>query len=270
MMMATAVKWLPAGDGEQAALQRLVNTTVAAWQARWFAEADYKVTGMSPVSPRDIIAMRTPDWQRVAAGLIIQSTRITHDQLVCAALGLDEVASLNSETDRKLLDDLYAQIISDLKHSLASLCGVKTPESASAPSGFDAAGGVRFQLAGQNSTIIADIFIGNAALSTMINRPSAPPRGKVGLTARTAAVAPASITLDVNLGQATLSLSDLKQLAPGDVLVLDSLVKHGVHFAMARQKRAIAHGILCQDQQNFAVQLQATTSQFPSVKSALA
>ncbi len=216
--------------------------SVAAWSERWFARR----------------RARLHDWRRAAGAARSAEAWRVHYASVAIALParsrvIDWALDMRlepfdvTETDRLLLDGLERRIVADLARQIEAALRVdgaprETPLATTEPWG--AAGGATLEITDENGADIAQAAIPFEALLGACKASMRAPRTDRPRPERvSAALAAQRLTLAARLGQAEIALSELRALAPGDVLVLDrdldspaELVVEGARAVVAKAK----------------------------------
>jgi flagellar motor switch/type III secretory pathway protein FliN len=219
--------WLPTEAAEQLGVRGRIEGVVAEWSAHWFASGTLGLSawglGQDAVVPGDAT------WRDCGGSLQASCSARAGLRLACMALGArSEHVDLN-DRDRSLLSALSRRMIDDLAERLRrllGLSGVAIAPPASKP---------RFiaKVSDGCDTLVA-IAIPFALLIKLCRQ--ALPRARPPATAlqsRREAVTPTGIRLEATLGSALLGLADVRDLAVGDLLVLDRTVDDTVELSVA-------------------------------------
>lgn len=227
--MSEARTWLPASavaDGRSAAR---VERDVRAWLERWFADAglhDAAITGPGAM-PDGASKALVP----LLEGVAIRWSADTAVRWGRAALGHQAKGGL-SRPDGEILAKLGTRMREELSTILAGSLGAAPAASGDVPK---RGGRVWHLAAGRNgASPLVELWIGEERM-TWLRRslcgPAAPPPLRAVEIGRAAAECEAEFT--VRLGSARVSVSELRDLAPGDLLVLDRSLDEPVRLEAA-------------------------------------
>jgi hypothetical protein len=243
--MSDAVRpWLPKTALHQGALAAALAAPLAAWSGRWFARS---VASVSRVRARE---NTTPP--RIPQGLQLRGRNTVIDlsgpgkkQLLEAALDADLREASRGESDLRVLETFAGAIIDDLLDALDA--------AMSAGDGDRPAMTVTLSL-GKGDLL--DITIPETTAIALVKGRAAPARSSGrALQSRTRALRASAFRARATLGSATLALSELKDLAVGDVLVLDRSLNDRAELRAEGASEAFARGALRRQAGRYSIQL---------------
>ncbi|HYF22972.1 MAG TPA: FliM/FliN family flagellar motor C-terminal domain-containing protein [Caulobacteraceae bacterium] len=252
----TAQPWLPVDALVREAVRAPLDAAVRRWSARWFAGRSVGVPRLAAVP-----ATERPrgDWRVYRRAAAIDCSRQARTRI--ADLGLD--CSLDrltlGEADRRLVDAFEREVLRDLSQTVEDALGVlgdwrPAPETPAEPLGR--LGGATAGLADDRGAPLLTLALPQACLLPLCRESLGPPRpGEEPPGSRVRALASTPVALEAVLGQAEVALADLKALAPGDVLVLDTRLDGPALLRVAGAGRPVAEGVLTQDEDALALKL---------------
>lgn len=242
--MTKAVRWRPLCDPDIDGTSRLVAAAIEPWQRNWFS-ADVR----PPIVAKAVRRIEHGEAFRFPASATVfqLETLLSWSlepaaavQLAVLALDLtDRRFSTVLVSERAMLSELGARIIGEMSDALASFgrrpdaTGNTEPTqhlpAASARVEIATGGGVLVELATVNGIQIAQVFCPTTLVRRHLGFPASPDRrGNEGLVPASDAVRDSPVSVGVCLGQAELTLRELIELAPGDVIVLNTRLEEPV------------------------------------------
>jgi hypothetical protein len=253
--------WLPvealAGTGVRAA----VADAVGAWSAAWFPRQAYLVASLKPVAAGSAPIAAYSDWRVYRAAAAIACPHGTGAALVAAALDAKPGQGAATGADRELLAGFESRLLADLALKLEQALGIAgtfqdPPRAASHP--YGPLGGLAIGLtdeAGANPLALAlplpalVPFVKNAMPPAPVRRPAPSPLAP--------ALGATRVALEATLGEAELAFGDLRALAPGDVLLLDTSLGQPAALALRGRPVPVARGSLGEQAGRLTLTLQA-------------
>jgi flagellar motor switch/type III secretory pathway protein FliN len=232
-------EWLPRDAFTEDAVRPALDQVLLAWSERWFAQARAVITAVQPSSekPRMVQSLQVKS-DASQAELPGRGKRV----LLEAALGTDLSGLALTECDHRVLDDFVLAAVKDL---LAAL-------DAMAESGDSPALCVTLGLEGRelvNITLPANALIPamKAAMDGVRARGAAPKSRIEGLKS-------VKLVAQGLLGTANVSLDELRDLAVGDVVVLDNSLKSLVELKLPSNGQRIGRGRLVRTNDQISIQ----------------
>lgn len=244
-MSAEVFDWLPANAIEDDGVRGLIELAVSNWTTRWFGER-----ALCAVSIRFVRVDQAQDgdpWIRDRACVAVQRSRAMSRRLLELALDIGLEGLVLSSVDRRVTSQLAETIASDLAGEIEQSlgCGAAArsePVVVTAPLG--GLGGLLVAVSEGRDPLLSVAIpqaVAAVARKAAMGRPGKP-SGKLDGVKK--ALGPIAISLDATLGSANLSLADLRQLAPGDVVVLDTPLEGDGEIALSHGQNRIASGRL--------------------------
>jgi flagellar motor switch/type III secretory pathway protein FliN len=241
-----AANWLPRGAVASAAATSALAAIVEAWSERWLEGASIKLACVAPLD--DLPALSEPwEWRRLSQ-FLATFAEDGAERMLAYALDCDIANASRSDLDRKLLGDFQQNMLTDLEQALLTALAVKSTGAGNSQAGQI---GLVLTCGGEP---IATIIAPSSAFSDFIHRHLPPPaENEAAFTSFSEALVTSEIVLGVQVGKATVTLSDLDHLGSGDVLVLDRALQDGVIVAPAHDNSVFLAGDLCNDEGHVAV-----------------
>jgi hypothetical protein len=245
-MRPEARDWLPPGAIDGAGVRDRVADAVGDWSARWFAASRVQVSDLVQAKggARDDA---DGDWRVHRGGIALRQSRMMSQRLQEQALGQSFDGLLLSEVDRRVLAGFSQALMSDLTESLEILFGLTgeaRPTPAVVPDLFGPQGGFVFTLSDGRDPLLS---VGVPAAAMVALAKSAlppPPRPARPGGTLVAALASTGVTLEACLGRADLSLAEVRDLARGDVIVLDTALNDGGEITLSGEDAPFLHAAL--------------------------
>lgn len=246
--------WLPPQVAERPAVRGKVAEVVGVWRRSWFQDLPLDVIRWELVM-KDVYAAPESGGRTFggAIGAHVGARALT--RLIEAAMDVSLLDGL-TDADRRVVDDVAAQMVEDLLASLESGLGLD-PRQTSPKAGA----GVRAAIGSDAGGVLLWIFLPMPALMALGQASLPPPPAPVGkLTARRGALGDQEVEIEAILGGARLRLSDLASLAPGDVLVLDRALGEPAELRHCASGRVLAHGAISDADGSLELVLQPSSS----------
>lgn len=211
--------WLPDGATDPAHVAGLLEGALADWSRRWLKSEQ---AGAAPSFQDDWPGSGPAKWRSIPGAASVALPSNAQTAIASAMLGCAIPPSSIQANDRTILEGLAVTAIDDLLMRLASLIGTTASKPIDEPINLDdsqtwevsfRSGKRAFKLA---LTKEAQVRIVKAHLA-----PAAKPR----LAKVDRALGKQDIGVSAELGRSTITLSDLRELGTGDVIVLDRLAK---------------------------------------------
>lgn len=216
--MSATKPWLPASALDPVHFERAVQQLISEWSSHWFAKASASVRprlrevgGMAP---------RFPNWRSLSGlcGLAFDEA----GQLALAEAMLDRQVAANAVqgADRPLFEDVTLRALDDLVERIAALVGRPTAARI-AGDAIDLGGAMMWEISLRRSGTSLLMAIDRSEMIAWRKR-LAPTSIRGKLFGITSALAPQPVEIDAAFGKGSITLSELEQLAPGDVVLLDA------------------------------------------------
>ena len=255
-MSGVAQPWMPPEALVREAVRAPLDAAVRRWSARWFAGRSVGVPRLAAVA-----ASERPrgDWRVFRRAVAIDCSRQVRTRIADWALdcSLDRLSL--AEADRKLVDAFEREVLRDLSLTVEDTLGLPgdwrpVPDSPVEPLGR--LGGATAGLADDRGAPLLTLALPQTCLLPLCRETLGPPRpAEEPLDSRLRALASTPVALEAVLGRAEVALADLKALAPGDVLVLDTRLDGPALLRLAGAGHPVALGTLAEDDDAFALKL---------------
>jgi flagellar motor switch protein FliN/FliY len=248
--------WLPRNALEQGFARSVLADAVQAWSKEWFARETVRLDALTGFRGAPPPGPRCGQW-RAQGALAICSNPAARTKLCALALGLGEPTQHLSPRESAILDALEQRMIDSLiERLITALAGGRSGVSGPAPAPRD--GGVMATLAANDGAALFaiaipfELMLAGAKMALSAQRRARAPLSAPG--GRLRALAPTALRLEADLGAARLSVGELKDLEPGDVLTLDRAIVEGATLTL--HERALARGHLIERDGALALSLE--------------
>lgn len=225
--------WLPEGTLAPASVQAALAELFERWSRNWFAGEPVRPAGPLSRIANPRAELRKTVWHGCVEGVSIGLPPVGLSVLGAMVLDVSPSIGQRGEKDIALLDALGKEVLDDLKLRLSQLLTLGRPVWNQADP--DRSGGSAYRL---------EILTGERALAIQLElsepcfvrfvRASFPDPAEVPpLADGAAALAGLPVSLAALLGRCHLTLAELAELVPGDVLVLDRMTGEDLPLSVA-------------------------------------
>jgi hypothetical protein len=236
--MSGAVReWLPLGAATSPRVRDALEGAVDLWSGKWFAAVR---VSLASIEPRPLGAPSVPDgWLLHAGTVAVPADGPDAIRLAGLALGADPEKLVLSEPDRDIIARLAATMCADLAATIAAALGQPIggdaqPTATADP--LERGPGLALRIDEANGRVLTRAVLPLSTLVSFIR--TAVPKGSAPALARMdGAIGRTATRLDIRLGETKLSLGELAQLTPGDVLVLDRTIEAGARVSLGAAER---------------------------------
>lgn len=263
-MTGAARDWLPIEVVAGEAVRSVLDAAARDWGSAFFTRRRFAVDRIKPVAASARAPTEGPGWRRYSANVSISVQRLTASQLVARALDADLGAVAVSDQDRLLLDSFERKLFAELAARIEAKLGstgqaYDGPREVADP--FGPEGGAVAVLTEDNGARLMSLALPGRVLLPLCKR-SIPPssRSRSRLKSPAAALAPTQVVLEATLGSAEVALADLRDLAPGDVLVLNRALDAPADIRLKDAQTVIARARMIEVDGQMALSLQARGS----------
>jgi flagellar motor switch/type III secretory pathway protein FliN len=235
--------WLPKDAFLGAATKDVLSEPVAAWSARWVARAPAGVSKLRFAEGGASARSQTTCGRHVALDL----TGIGRRHLLEAVLDVSLAESPRSDADARVLDAVVQEICEDFVRTLDEVFADEPCE--------DEDRGLRATVAiGRND--VFEFAVAAPLLVPLIKRQlgGAVSPGRP-LSRLSTALREAQIQARAVLGHVDLSLSEMRELNAGDVVVIDRAIGDPVELHLPQSSRPLARGKLARNGDQLSIQL---------------
>lgn len=234
-LAAQAQAWLPDAAILGARPRAAIEAAATQWAARWMTGRGVKVAGWR-------LDDRGPSAQAdrvVRPGVSVEMRSGARARLLTWALALDDADPAASPNDQRVLTAFADRMVADLATALAAL-SARPP----APEPTEEGAVLIADLASDNGAPLARLVLARSWAVNLAKALAPPPArpSALSLTPRLRAAAKADCAIEAVLGRVRLGLGDLKALAPGDVLVLDTPLDGRVQLRAQASGRPLGLG----------------------------
>lgn len=259
-MSRTVRHWLPLNVVEREVVRAKLDETVARWSTNWFSKTQASVSGLEP---RRSLPRASDDsaWLVYPSGIAIHCPTRSAMRLSDWALDI-KLGLLNpTPTDREVLDGFSRALLDDLAQTIALSLGCDGADVDAIDDTselFGGLGGAVVEIDDDNggSLLWAAVPLQSVLpLCRSSLAQAAEPQGRLGTLVE--GIGPLPLSFEATLGSAHLTLSELRNLAPGDVLVLDTLLGAPVELILSGGGKLVARGELTEIDHEVALVLQS-------------
>jgi len=235
-MTSAARAWLPDNALGLDRARAVLEPGLAGWARRWLGEEVRLGVGSvgacePPAEPRTVRIAGADG--RLAILLPPRGKRA----LLEALCGVDLAAVSLGPNDHALIDAMTTEIAEDLIAALGAGDPARDADDTRLGLGLKLNGREFLTVEVPRAWFAARARALVPAVRTRLPR----------LARRRVAIGDSPVAIDAKLGRGSLSLAELRSLAPGDVVVLDRTVAEGVELVIAASSRGLAQGALGRD-----------------------
>lgn len=218
-MSEPVLEWLPEAALSTDAVKAASAGLIARWSERWFTG---RGAGISEIAIKQASASPA-SWLRRGRSASAGFTQGGQDILLKAALGADVCSCDLNEGDAAVLNALCDRIVDDLIATFDTVL-----------SRGDAGDGPQLVLdiAFFDRDVLSVSFAACAAVPLVKSRMGRSAQLEPPPQTRMLALAPTRVTTEAILGRTEIAFSELEELAPGDVLVLDRGLSEAVELRL--------------------------------------
>lgn len=254
-MRSAPREWLPLEIAGHASLRATMSGVAQAWSEHWFAHRRAIVGVIDAVAGGALVGDSSRSWRRHGAVLAI-NTPVGGARLAGWLLDADWDPLLTGLAEQLILETLETAVLGDLCERVRKALGLTDsasgePQTTLDPLGPDGGAVAELKEAGGGLALRIAIPLAALAAARKSDMPARTPRTRPVET-RLAALGQTMIEAQAGLGSVELSLEDLQNLAPGDVLVLNTrldglalLTVEGTARPLAQGRVSNTEGRLC-------------------------
>jgi len=235
-----AGEWLPDDAFTEEAVRLALAEQVSGWSNRWFARAQTEISAVRMSAGKS----------RLAQSLLVRGVTTEADlsgrgkrTLLEGALGVDLSELTLTESDHKVLDAFATEAVKDMLSALDRM-------------GEGKSGGamlsVSLSLEGKEMVVVT--LSCQVLIPAMKAASGGVCHSDKALRSRTEGLKQVELIVEGFLGQAELTLDDLKGLALGDVVVLDSSLKSPIELRLHSSKQCVGRGRLVRTNNRVSIQ----------------
>lgn len=254
-MTSGARDWLPLDAFDDSTIDAALAGAVARWSGRWFEGPAISVVKSAVRKPG---YRRTPierAWRCFADSGFVDCSDKALSVVALRALDATSKIKTSAIADKKLLEAFGLAIVEDLFLTLRSTlkCPGESIATIDAIDPFAEMGGLELRL--DSSPGMSAMIIGIPAGNLVARRKSPLTRQDPFVPGCNllSAIEASSCTYQVALGHVNISAADLKALAVGDLLVLDTATKDPLEIISSASAASLCHGRLTADAAHFGL-----------------
>ncbi len=251
-MSSTAREWLPDNAYSSSGLADAIVAAVERWAGRWFgARAPLPQSAPKAGAERRLAPGKA--WQAIAPGVWLEWSEPTRLDYARLALDRSPRDKALGEQDRQLMALLAERMAADLGEELAALLGTRQQGAAPEPGRVPPRGLLAAFGAG-SGTAALELMIDHAALAPLRRRQCPPPPRTLHPPVKLAeALGDKQVPVEAVLGAVRISALELKEIAVGDVVVIDRRETDLVELRPQGSSRVLAHAQLSRDDGNLTL-----------------
>jgi flagellar motor switch/type III secretory pathway protein FliN len=214
--------WLPPAALDDGTTGRLLGEVVRTWSGKWFAAGTLQLLGeTAAVRPADAAARAGEAWEDLGGGLALGVSAAATLGIAGMLLDVDLGGAALDEGDNLLVERLLAEVIKDLRTTLAEVLDLKTGAVRTGTHPPAWPGARTFSIGRADRGFVLNLVIAADRLVALRRSVLRPPPPAPHLSPVTRALEAQSIRLSARIGRCDLSLAELSALCEGDVLILD-------------------------------------------------
>jgi flagellar motor switch protein FliM len=199
----------------------------------------------------DRMAASDGEWRLPRTVVAVRCPALGRTRLLSWALDVNVEEHDPTVADQRVLKALFARMLEDLAGELEEALDV--PKNREAGDGDDTV--LLVDLADSNGLKLLSFAVPPATIVTLRKAlAGAPATARGGLTPILIAAASAEVTLDVVVGRAQAGLADVRALAAGDVLVLETPLSGDVQLVAPGGAVAVAQLVEHEGRRSLALQ----------------
>lgn len=236
--MAEAQSWLPREALNDPRLGKSLSEIIDAWASHWFAIDAPKLADLRLDPKEPTFGGGDRHWQNMEPGVDFSIPAQGAERMVELALDLDAKSEQAALKDNPVLQSFHAMLLADLTKRLSREARDREPCSDQRPDG------AIFQVRTSSNETLLSVRLSRAYLITL-RKTFAPASSRRPLSSRLSdGVKDASVRVEVRVGTASLSLSDVRNLARGDVVPLNARIADGVTLHIPNDTHAFARATM--------------------------
>ena len=262
-MNSEPLEWLPLDVSLRPGVRSRVDQAVLKWSQTWISKRRLKVCTWTTAVSQPRGDQDGAGWQRYTSGLAISASRRARTRLLDWGLDiqLDELAL--TETDRQLIEQIERRMLEGLVGDVEQSLSV-TAEGGAAQTlvtePFAGQGGAIIGLTDSGSSALLTLAVPFAVLLPLCLEDLPPPRPRPEpLSSRAYSVGSTRLSIEAGLGQAEMTLKDLRNLAVGDVLVLDKALDEPAELSLAGTEALLAQASIADQAGQMTLTLESSS-----------
>lgn len=253
-MSALARDWLPDTALVGPGLVDRLDSATAEWSEKWFGNRSIQRIGKADMSrPRGRNGVGENGWRGFAPGVWLDCQVQGSLAIARHALALGGTLPKASAADERLLAHYADRILQELAEQIAKALNPRGARPSDKPDGAQPEGtGIELKLQGTNGSPSLRLFIEASALVALRKRSCPPWRAaQAPASPLSLAFAASPVAFEVSLGVARMSALDLRNIAPGDVVVLERVTTDPVLLRACESGTVVAGARLLREDGEF-------------------
>lgn len=216
--------WLPFDSLTSSAITSAFDHAISAWSERWFGDRPLELACILPQRGKPSLKTAKAEWRTFGHGVYINWIEEKQLALAEQSLHTSPIQQKQSAIDRSLMLALSQRIIDDLMHAFVNVVGREIePKPTSAPANpYEVGGGLELQIKSVSEGALITAGISSLALTRLRKKQC---NRYVPTKMQNAPVVdilgPVIVDYTAEIGRASMSASELHNMAEGDVVVLD-------------------------------------------------
>jgi len=258
---ASVREWLPWGVLSHEAVRETLEAAIGHWSGQWFAAPYAAVASVRPA-----MADPRPDgdgtgWRMYSTEIAIRAGRAALSRMIYRALDLRADVPEPTPADARILAGLEEKILESLADTVERTFGVagrprQAPEKTEDP--LKESGGLVVSVTEPTGREVLTLAIPAELVFRHVKASQGKPAPRpAALRPLPEALAGVSIAFEARIGTVELTLSELGELAVGDVLVLDRRLDQPVDIAGLASNDVFAKAALTQAEDSLALKFNA-------------
>jgi flagellar motor switch/type III secretory pathway protein FliN len=244
-LTADIQNWLPKAAFTEASVAGALATPLSAWSERWLANDTLSVSAVS--TEGENLSAAESYLEACGSGLRLEVTAKEKRYLLEAALGTGLAGLELREGDHRLLDTLVATMIEDLCENIDQAFSIeqKFDNKKLIVEAMFSIGGQRVARGALAASALVPLI--RASLGPARKAETEPLPFRKGLAATT-------VMLESVLGHAEVAVEDFRDLAVGDVLILDRGLHEPIELRTVENRQTIGFGKFSRKDGRMAIQ----------------
>ncbi len=243
-MVSHTERWIPEEVLCDDQLTDAIQGHAVSWASDWFPGSIPVRTSLNVAASQ---AANSPEPHFVSGGCGVYLPEVDQLALAKALLGMDRGDT--EDSDREIFGSVTKSAVDDLLARFGSDLFEDKPRASSQPGSASEPGAakVRYTLTLGAPSIALILEMPRSRAVEARCRLVAPRKARLPLHDPAVALADLQVELGAQLGQVELSVPEVRQLAPGDVVILDRAVEDPMEVVI---ERSVSTGLRCRLQTN--------------------
>jgi len=256
----TVREWLPVDVTEREPVRASISAAVADWSGRWFSKRTVSASRYVTSAAASRSAVDGSGWRRPGRTIAIDCPRRVMSKLLDWSLDARLDQLLLTPLDRKVVQSFEKRLLEDLASSVETALAYASHPAALplvTDDPFGGRGGLEVGLAdGEGDPLLSLAIPLDTLLPLCKSMFPERVRRSVRLDSMLAALSSVRVPVEVNLGRAEVSIKEIQALAPGDILILDTILDDGALLNLSGSTAPFARGQLGESENHRALIIQ--------------